>query len=85
MTDEELMLAVVNGDQSAYQVIVKQHLKSVSHYAYRMLGNQKDTEDIAQEAFLKLWINAGKWEVEKSKLSTWLPVSYTHLTLPTKA
>ena len=72
MTDEELMLAVVNGDQSAYQVIVKQHLKSVSHYAYRMLGNQKDTEDIAQEAFLKLWINAGKWEVEKSKLSTWL-------------
>ena len=72
MTDEELMLAVGNGDQSAYQVIVKQHLKPVSYYAYRMLGNQKDTEDIAQEAFLKLWVNAGKWQAEKSKLSTWL-------------
>jgi RNA polymerase sigma-70 factor (ECF subfamily) len=72
MTDEELMLAVCDGDQSAYQIIVKQQLKSISHYAYRMLGNQKDTEDITQETFLKLWINAGKWQPEKSKLSTWL-------------
>ena len=70
MTDEELMLAISNGDQSAYQIIVKQHLKSVSYYAYRILGNQKDTEDIAQEAFLKLWVNAGKWQADKSKLST---------------
>lgn len=72
MTDEELMLAVCNGDQSAYQVIVKQHLKSISYYAFRMLGNKKDTEDITQEAFLKLWVNAAKWQPEKAKLSTWL-------------
>ena len=72
MTDEELMRAVCNGDQSAYQTIVKQHLKSISHYAFRILGNQKDTEDITQETFLKLWINAGKWQPEKAKLSTWL-------------
>jgi RNA polymerase sigma-70 factor, ECF subfamily len=72
MTDEELMQAICNGDQSAYQTIVKQHLKSISHYAFRILGNQKDTEDITQEAFLKLWINAKKWQPEKTKLTTWL-------------
>lgn len=72
MTDEELMRAVCNGDQSAYQTIVKQHLKSISHYAFRLLGNPKDTEDITQETFLKLWINAEKWQPEKAKLSTWL-------------
>lgn len=72
MTDEELMRAVCNGDQSAYQTIVKQHLKSISHYAFRLLGNQKDTEDITQETFLKLWIKAEKWQPEKAKLSTWL-------------
>ena len=72
MTDEELMRAVCNGEQSAYQTIVKQHLKSISHYAFRILGNQKDTEDITQETFLKLWINAEKWQPEKAKLSTWL-------------
>ena len=72
MTDEELMLAVCNGDQTAYQTLVRQNLNAISRYAYRMLGNQKDTEDITQETFLKLWINAAKWQPEKSKLTTWL-------------
>ncbi|MFT4814264.1 MAG: RNA polymerase sigma-70 factor (ECF subfamily) [Pseudohongiellaceae bacterium] len=72
MTDEELMLAICKGDQSAYQTVVKEHLKPISHYAYRLLGNQKDTEDITQETFLKLWINAATWQPEKSKLTTWL-------------
>ena len=72
MTDEELMQAVCNGNQSAYQELVKQHLKSISHYAFRLLGNQKDSEDITQETFLKLWINAKRWQPEKAKLSTWL-------------
>jgi RNA polymerase sigma-70 factor (ECF subfamily) len=72
MTDEELMLAICKGDQSAYQAVVKEHLKPISHYAYRLLGNQKDTEDITQETFLKLWINAATWQPEKSKLTTWL-------------
>lgn len=72
LTDEELMQAVCGGDRSAYQTLVKQHLKSISHYAYRLLGNQKDTEDITQEVFLRLWTNAEKWKSEKSKLTTWL-------------
>ena len=37
-----------------------------------MLGNQKDTEDITQETFLRLWLNAQKWQPEKAKLTTWL-------------
>lgn len=72
MTDEELMLAICKGDQSAYQAVVREHLKPISHYAYRLLGNKKDTEDIAQETFLKLWLNAATWKPEKSKLTTWL-------------
>lgn len=72
MTDEELMRAICKGDQSAYQAVVREHLKPISHYAYRLLGNQKDTEDIAQEVFLKLWVNAATWKPEKSKLTTWL-------------
>lgn len=60
------------GDRAAYQILVKRHLKSISHYAYRLLGNQKDTEDITQEVFLRLWTNAHKWQSNKSKLTTWL-------------
>lgn len=72
ITDEELMQAVCVADKSAYQALVKRHIKSISHYAYRLLGNQKDTEDITQEVFLRLWTNAQKFKPEKSKLTTWL-------------
>lgn len=72
MKDEELMAAVRSGDETAYQEIVRQHIKAISHYAFRMLGNQKDCEDITQETFLRLWLNASKWQPEKARLSTWL-------------
>ena len=53
--DEGLMLAIQAGDAKAYEAAIRKHLKSISHFAFRMLGNSKDTEDIAQETFLRLW------------------------------
>jgi len=72
MTDEELMRAVAEGDQKAYQQLVRAHLNAISHYAYRLLGNRKDVEDICQEVFLKMWLNSTSWQAERSRLSTWL-------------
>ena len=62
MKDEELMAAVCSGDESAYQEIVRQHIKSISHYAFRMLGNQKDCEDITQETFLRLYQTSRRYQ-----------------------
>lgn len=70
--DEELMTALQAGDVRAYESLVKKHLKSISHYSFRMLGNSKDTEDITQETFLRLWTHAASWRAEKAGLSTWL-------------
>lgn len=70
--DEELMTAIQTGDVRSYETVVKKHLKSISHYSFRMLGNSKDTEDITQETFLRLWTHAASWRAEKASLSTWL-------------
>jgi RNA polymerase sigma-70 factor, ECF subfamily len=51
--------------------IVKQHLKSVYNYAYRMTKNQNEAEDITQEVFVKVWKNLNKFDKEKN-LKTWL-------------
>jgi RNA polymerase sigma-70 factor (ECF subfamily) len=72
MTDEELMNAICNGDQLAYQEVVKRFAGSISHFAYRLLGNSKDTEDITQEAFLRVWLNASSWRSDQAMLSTWI-------------
>lgn len=70
--DQELMTAIQAGNSRAYESVVKRHLKSISHYAFRMLGNTKDTEDITQETFLRLWTHADTWRSEKASVSTWL-------------
>lgn len=73
MTDDEvLMRAIQAGDSNAYNRAVRQHIKPLSHYAYRMLGNSKDTEDIVQETLLRLWTHAESWKPDKAGVSTWL-------------
>jgi len=73
MTDDEvLMQAIQAGDSKAYNSAVRQHIKPLSHYAFRMLGNSKDTEDIVQETLLRLWTHADSWKPGKAGVSTWL-------------
>lgn len=73
MTDDEvLMRAIQAGDSHAYNSAVRQHIKPLSHYAFRMLGNSKDTEDIVQETLLRLWTHAQSWKPDKAGISTWL-------------
>ena len=52
--DEELMMAVAEGDLGAFEQIVLRHQKNAWSAAYRFLGDHAEAEDIAQEAFLKI-------------------------------
>jgi RNA polymerase sigma-70 factor (ECF subfamily) len=46
-------------------------LPRIVAFARRILGNQADAEDVAQETFLRLWSRAKDWRPE-AKLTTWL-------------
>lgn len=70
--DEELMDAVCRGDRQAYRSLVQRHSLAIGHYAYRLLGNSSEAEDITQETFLRLWLNAHRWQPDKARLTTWL-------------
>jgi len=54
VSDEELMLAVAQGDQDAFNEVVLRHQRSAWNTAYRHLGDAAEAEDIAQEAFLRI-------------------------------
>lgn len=60
-TDEELVLAAAGGDLSAFEQLVVRHQESAFRTAYRFLGNSADAEDVAQEAFLKLFDAADRY------------------------
>ncbi|WP_066321584.1 RNA polymerase sigma factor SigW [Bacillus sp. FJAT-29814] len=62
---------VIKGDQDAFGEIVEIYKNSVYQLCYRMLGNSHEAEDIAQEAFLRAYVNIKSFN-QDLKFSTWL-------------
>ena len=61
--DPELAALAANGDDRAFERIMRRHNRLLFRTARSILKSDAETEDALQEAY---------------------PVSYTHLTLPTK-
>ncbi|MEJ6399473.1 RNA polymerase sigma factor [Yoonia sp. 208BN28-4] len=70
--DEALLLAYAAGDRSAAAALVGRHLPRVVGQATRMLHDQAEAEDIAQEAMMRLWKVAPDWRTGEAQISTWL-------------
>ncbi len=69
--DAALVARVGSGDSAACRSLMDAHLGRIHGFAWRMLGDAGDAEDVAQEAFLRLWRQAGKWRAE-ARVGTWL-------------
>ncbi|MGS2780051.1 RNA polymerase sigma factor SigW [Robertmurraya sp. GLU-23] len=62
---------VLKGDQSAYGEIVEIYKDKVFQLCYRILGNRHEAEDMAQEAFIRAYVNIASFNIDL-KFSTWL-------------
>ncbi len=73
--DEDLIVAVGQGDHRAYAHMIDRHLNRTVGLAQRVVGNRAEAEEIAQEAFLRLWRHAAKWrppeENNGARFTTW--------------
>lgn len=70
--DAQLLARFAAGDQSAARTLTDQLLPGAMRQAWRMLGDQIEAEDVAQEAMLRLWRQAGDWRAGEARISTWL-------------
>lgn len=70
--DTELVARAGRGDRAAAQALMARHLPKMITLARRMLGSQAEAEDAVQDAFLKLWTHAARWQPGKAKFETWL-------------
>ena len=65
------MARIAGGDRAAFRVLARRHLGSVITLAGHVLGNPSDAEDVAQEAMLRVWVNAPRWK-PVARFRTWL-------------
>lgn len=70
--DGELVARAGRGDRSAAQMLMSRHLPKMLTLARRMLADRGEAEDAVQDAFLRLWMHAARWEPGKAKFETWL-------------
>lgn len=70
--DEELLARVANGDPASVRALVARKLPRLLSLAGRMLGDASAAEDVAQEAFLRVWKQAPRWNPGAARFDTWL-------------
>ena len=68
---EDLVERLKAGDERAFEELVEQYRERVHRVAWRILRDDEDAEDVAQEAFIKVFKNIGRFE-GRSSLYTWV-------------
>lgn len=60
MSDDDAALvdATRNGSERAFNLLVDRHQQSVRTFLRKLLGNDADADDMAQETFLAAWTHA---------------------------
>ena len=69
--DAALVSRVQNGDQDAFEELVRRHSRRIFATLAGLLGNVDDARDITQDVFLKAFEHMDRFE-GRSKFSTWL-------------
>ena len=67
-----LVASLVDGDAQAFRVLMDRHLGGIVSVARRMLRDDAEAEDVAQEAFLRLWRSGASLEIGPAGVRPWL-------------
>ena len=65
------MEKVKKGDQEAFRLLIETHQSRVIGTVAKMLGDDTDSEDIAQQVFIRVWNSAARYR-PTAKFTTWL-------------
>ncbi len=73
MTDEQLVVLYSEGNNVAFDQLLKRHKKTLFNYIYFIVKNKDLTEDIFQETFVKaiMTIKQGRY-TETGKFKAWI-------------
>jgi RNA polymerase sigma-70 factor (ECF subfamily) len=71
LSDEELARSFVAGDPRAFEQVVDRHAPRVRAVAYRITGSVAESEDLAQEVFLRVYRHRESYRADRP-FKAWL-------------
>jgi RNA polymerase sigma factor (sigma-70 family) len=71
-SDDALMARVAARESDALTLLASRHAELPWRIGYRMLADSAEAEDVAQEALLRLWQYADRWQAGGPGVAAWL-------------
>lgn len=78
--DAELMRRVQRGDREAFAELVEHYKQPIYSFILRMVRDESEAEDLAQNTFVQVWKSAKRYRVS-ARFSTWLYTIARNLSL----
>ena len=82
-SEEELIFLLKGKDQSAFSYLYDNYSAVLYGVIYKMLDDRELSEDVLQEAFIKIWNNFSNYDNLKGRLFTWMLNITRNLTIDT--
>ena len=82
-TEQELIIRLQQKDQQAFSYLYDNYAAALNAVVYRMVEDKELSEDILQEAFVKIWNNFTNYDKTKGRLFTWMLNLTRNLTIDT--
>ncbi len=70
-TDEELVVAHLDGDSSAFPILMERYKNDLLHFLIRFVGSTAAAEDVFQETFLQIHVSGHTFD-PKRRFKPWL-------------
>src|SRR5687768_17815798 len=71
LASDEIIERCLNGDQAAWEAIVRLYWRKVFNVAYKFVGRHDQAEDLTQDVFLKLYKSLDTFD-RRANFQTWL-------------
>src|SRR4051812_33853261 len=68
---EAIIQRCLQGDERAWDAIVRQYRRKVFNVAYKFVGRHEEAEDLTQDIFLKIFKSLGTFD-RRANFQTWL-------------
>lgn len=79
-SDHEILAAIREGDELAFQELVRRYRNPITNFIYRMIDDYERASELSQETFLRIYTSASRYEANYS-FSTYIYRIATNLAI----